>query len=70
VAAVYEGPTFLGLVSIEDIDEAMTVLSFLQRTVPPGAAPGPRSIAAAVQGAVVPPPLPPEAGVLGDSARG
>jgi len=70
VAAVFEGEHYLGLVSIEDIDEAMAVLGFLQRTVPPGRTPGPRSVAAAVQGQDPVPAIPPEAGVMGDAPRG
>ena len=31
IAAVYNGPTYLGLVSVEDIQEAMAVLAFLQQ---------------------------------------
>ena len=38
VAAVYDGQTYLGLVSLEDISEAFLVASFLQRGGP-GATP-------------------------------
>jgi hypothetical protein len=31
VAAVYEGPQFLGLVNADDIGEAFAVLTFVQR---------------------------------------